>query len=80
MKHKNLWRGDGWGDFLQNFAPHVYGVLKNGAEDWKKLAKWFRAECRVAKVKLPPRVKLPARPKVKKKTALLLLTKLTNAA
>jgi hypothetical protein len=72
-EYKNPWRGGLWGHFLQQIAPYIRGVIQNGDEDWKKLARWLKTECRVAKVKIPPLVKIPARPKVRKKTALLML-------
>jgi hypothetical protein len=79
-EHKNPWRGGQWNHFLQEISPYVRGVLQNGDEDWKKLAQWIKTECRVTKVKIPPKVKLPARPRVKKKTALLMLTQMNGAA
>ncbi len=79
-KHKNPWRGQGWGDFLLEVAPYIRGVLKNGDPDWRKLARWLKTECRAAKVKVPPLVKLPARPRVRKKTALGMLAEAVSAA
>jgi len=62
-EHRRPWRRTSlWKELLERMVEYVHGVERNGDADWKRLARWVRAEARAAGVKLPRPRKLPPRP------------------
>ena len=69
-EHRKPWRRTcQWKELLERLVEYVHGVEVSGDADWKKLARWVRAEARAAKVKVPRMKKLPPRPTFGKKAA-----------
>ena len=69
-EHTRPWRRTGqWRELLEGLIEYIHGVEAGGDKDWRKLARWVRAEARVAGVKVPLRKKLPPRPAFGKKAA-----------
>ena len=69
-EHSKPWRqGCQWKELLERLVEYLHGVEQSGDENWKKLAKWVRAEARAAMVKIPRKRKLPPRPTSGKKAA-----------
>jgi hypothetical protein len=62
-EHGKPWRRTaGWRQLLEELVRYVHGVEHNGGQDWKRLARWIRAQARAARVKVPRGKKLPPRP------------------
>ena len=62
------WRsGKPWKHLLRRVIQYIHGLEGGDVGSWPKLARWLRRESRAARLRIPPRKKLPPKPVFRKR-------------
>jgi hypothetical protein len=62
-RYRHPWRrNSSWKPLLRQVVQYIHGLEDAKDGNWPRLAKWIRRQARAARVRIPPRKKVPTKP------------------